>query len=410
MGTKGDENMKLYINTLGNFDIKVENQSMLKEASRQYRLYKLFQYFITFRNKKLLPETIIDNLFPENESADPKNVLRTQIFRLRQLIKTFLPSNEDESEYLNICFTNGYYSLEIGDKTILDVDEYESLINQGDNARSVNIEEAAELYMKALELYKGYFLSENAYEVWLVPSRNYYNRLYLKTLFKLIDLLKEKEKNEEIMEICEGALLIEPYEESIHIYLMDAMLKLGQISNAISHYEYTTSMLEKEVGVKASPGLKDIYRKIQNYFVEKSDLDINNIRNKLEDNPENGALQCDFEYFKFLYNMQKRKSKRHNEFDYISIITFNENNKNNEIKDLKNWTKKVSDIIKGSLRNGDAFTFWNDTQVLLMLHEVKDDGLEKIENRIKKNLYNHNVHNATFKFQPLISENNIIKM
>src|SRR5699024_9463328 len=122
----------------------------------------------------------------------------------------------------------------------------------------------------------------------------------------------------------EQALLIEPYEESIHICLMDAMLKLGQINNAISHYEHTSSMLEREIGVKDSPGLKDIYRKIQNYYLEKTDIDINNIRNKLEDKPEDGALQCDFDYFKFLYNMQKRKSKRHNEFDYISIITFNE--------------------------------------------------------------------------------------
>src|SRR5690554_6213522 len=105
--------MKLFINSLGVFDLKMEDKSLLKEASRSYRIFKLFQYFLTFRNKKLLPETIIDNLWQDSESFDPKNMLRAQIFRLRQAIKNLLPEDIDESKYLNISFNNGYYTLEV---------------------------------------------------------------------------------------------------------------------------------------------------------------------------------------------------------------------------------------------------------------------------------------------------------
>lgn len=63
--------MKLHISTLGVFDIKLNNVSVLQESNRSYRLYKLLQYFITFKNEKILADTIIDNIWEEHESYDP---------------------------------------------------------------------------------------------------------------------------------------------------------------------------------------------------------------------------------------------------------------------------------------------------------------------------------------------------
>jgi len=154
--------MELYVHTLGDFDISFGGQSLLKESSRSYKLYKLFEYFITFRGRKLLPETIIENLWQSNESNDPKNVLRTQIFRLRQIFKKILPKDIDESKYFNISFSNGYYCFEIGELAILDVAEFEKYIRQGDSKKSENIDDAVKLYKKALKLYKGAYLSENS--------------------------------------------------------------------------------------------------------------------------------------------------------------------------------------------------------------------------------------------------------
>ncbi len=244
--------MKLYISTFGNFDIRDENNSLLKDAARQYRLNKLLQYFLTFRNKKLLPETIIDNLFRDSESLDPKNVLRTQIFRLRQALKEIVPKVEDEADYISLNFINGYYCLGVGKKVILDADRFEELIAEGEQAINTDFKEAIDLYTKALQLYDGNYLSENPYEVWVVPVRNYYGRLYIKTITKLMEILRDQDRHEEIIRLCEKALFVEPYEETLHIYLMEAMLKLGQITNAKNHYDYAAGLIEKEVGVKTS--------------------------------------------------------------------------------------------------------------------------------------------------------------
>ena len=401
--------MRLYISTLGEFDIKADGQSILKDSSRMYKIYRLFEYFLTFRNKKLLPETIIDNLLSDSESDDPKNMLRTQIFRLRKIINAIIPKNEDAAKYLSLNFINGYYSLEIGENTVIDIDEFEHFIQNGDNERDYNIIEAINNYQSAINLYKGLYMSDNAYEVWLVPTRNYYQRLYIKTLYKLIEQLRKNEENERIIVLCEEKLLIEPFEENIHIELMEALLRTGQNKSAMNHYEYSMNMLEKELDAKPSQRFIDFIKKIHNNTSRKSDLDIAAIRKNLEEGPSSGAMYCNLEQFKFLFNIQKRKSERNNEHDYICIITITYNEDNNyESAELN---KNIGDILialEKFLRRGDVFTSWNENQILIMLHDVKNNDTEIIQERLTNNLKEYTrMNNNEIKmiFQPLFSEN-----
>lgn len=403
--------MKLYISTLGEFDIKIDGQSILKDSTRMYKIYRLFEYFLTFRNKKLLPETIIDNLLSDSESDDPKNMLRTQIFRLRKIINYLIPKNEDASQYLSLNFTNGYYSLEIGENTVIDIDEFERFIQQGDKDLNFDIESAINNYQNAISLYKGLYLSDNAYEVWLVPTRNYYQRLYIKTLYKLIELLKKNEENERIITLCEETLLIEPYEENIHIELMEALLRTGNNKSALNHYEYSLNMLEKELDAKPSQRFTDFIKKIHNNAPRKNDLDISEIRKNLEDGISEGAMYCSLEYFKFLFNIQKRKSLRNNENDYLCIITINRNKSSFYEPVTKNGINDIFMVLEKSLRKGDVFTSWNENQILIMLHDVKNNGTEIIQERLTNNLKEYtktSTNEIRMIFQPLCSENTVI--
>ncbi|MFA9423110.1 MAG: BTAD domain-containing putative transcriptional regulator [Sedimentibacter sp.] len=398
--------MKLYINTLGEFDIKANDKSVLKESSRTYKIYKLFEYFLTFRNKKLLPDTIIDNLLWDSESDDPKNILRTQIFRLRKIMKENLPHEYDHEKYIEINFSNGYYCLEIGENTVIDVEQFEMLIKQGDAASDLDVESAIELYEKAIDIYKGLYLADNAYEVWLVPTRNYYERVYLKTFYKLLNLLNVKNEYERIIALCEKTLLIEPFEEDVHINLMEALMKTGNYKGAMNHYEYAANLLEKEMDAKPSTKFTDVLKKAKNNEFHKVNIDIPSIKMKLEDGPATGALCCDFEYFKFLFNIQKRKSTRINENDYLCIINYScrENNYYCE-KGSEKYSKDWSKLLENSLRKGDVFTFWNEYQILIILYDIKSDGIKIVQDRITNNLKDYtkiNRNDINMIFQPLV--------
>ncbi|HHZ02829.1 MAG TPA: hypothetical protein GX396_07850 [Tissierellia bacterium] len=394
--------MKLYIITLGEFDIRSQGKSILIGSSRTYKIFKLFEYFLTFRNKKLLPETIIDNLLTDSESHDPKNMLRTQIFRLRKVINSLIPEGEDASKFLNISFNNGYYCLEIGENIVIDIDEFENFIEQGDNETCKEI--SMEYYQKAIDLYKGLYLSDNAYEVWLVPTRNYYHRLFLKTLYKYIEILKGNQEYEKIVTLCEETLLIEPYEERIHIEMMEALLKLGQGKAAANHYDHALNMLEKELDAKPSQRFIDFIKKIQSNSSHKSDLNIIDIKRNLEEEIPLGAMSCSIDYFKFLFNLQKRKALRNNQHDYLCILTINREDYgqfNN--KGLKDILK----VLERSLRKGDAFAQWNENQVLILLHDVKEDGIETVKERLLNNIREYariSLNSISIIFQPLATE------
>lgn len=360
-----------------------------------YRIYRLFEYFLTFRNKKLLPETIIDNLLSDSESDDPKNMLRTQIFRLRKTINSFIPENEDASKYLNLNFTNGYYSLEIGENTAIDVDEFEKFIQAGNKEKGHNVESAIENYQNAINLYKGLYLSDKAYEVWLVPTRNYYQRLFIKTLYNFIELLKKNGENERIISLCEESLLIEPFEENIHIELMDALRRTGQNKSAIQHYEYSSNMLEKELGIKPTRKFINFINKIQNN--QEDDLDVASIEKSFQSNFSEGAIYCSIEDFKFLFDIQRRKSKRNNQNDYLCIIDV--------VSGEKGHTVDISSVLEKILRNGDIFTVMNENQILILLHNISNDlDNEKIRERLMINLFNHakmNKDQLQITFRPL---------
>src|SRR6056297_830071 len=376
--------MQMNIKTLGVFDISINGKSLIKKGTRTYKINKLLQYFIAFRNRKILPETIIENLFPEDEYSDPKNTLSTQIYRLRKSIKSLIPEGEDESKYLNINSVNGNYVLEVGENVDIDVDQFEKLIKQGDEKLSVNREESLEIYNKSLGIYDGIFLAENGYEVWLTPVRNYYNRLYIKVIFQTIEILKEKESYDIITRTCEKALDFEPYDEDIHICFMESMLKQGYFTSVLNHYEYVINLLNKEMGINSSPKLDKFYKKIKSTISEERKMTIIDFWNKIELEDAKAAMQCDFSDFKVIVDNQRRKSERNSEDDYISIITLE--SAGDDIPVSKTWTKEMTYILKNSLRKGDVFTFWNDKQILILLHEVKQQALMIIEKRFRNKI------------------------
>ena len=287
-------------------------------------------------------------------------------------------------------------------KNIIDIDEFESIIKQADSELEQDIDKAVDLYQKALKLYKGLYLFDNSYEVWLVPTRNYYQRLYLKTLYKLVDILKENNENEKIITLCEEAILIEPYEENIHINLIDAMLALGQQKSALKHYENSLNLMEKEFDAKPSTHFIGALAKIQSYSVRDANANIASLETDLEEKSLLGAMQCNAESFKFLFNLQKRKSLRDDEKDYICIISVNWNRDKNP--------KGMSELLRNNLRKGDVFTFWNQNQILLMLHNMKESGVNVIENRIYDNLKNYTKLNSSdinMDFQAIMQNKNL---
>lgn len=373
---------KIY--TLGDFDIQYNNKSILDERGYPNTTIKLFKYFLTYEGKRMIPDKIIEDLWEYDYLEHPHNALRTQISRVRKI----MDSNELNIEsFFKVEFKNGYYLFELEDENMLDYKRFESLIQESNYLLKEDIDSGISILKKAISLYKGEYLQELQDEDWIVPIRNRYDRLYFKSLETYLNILKNKEEYNEIINLCESALEYEPYEETLHLYYLESLMKVGKDRNALNHYNFYTSMFYKDLGLVPSEKSKELYKKLQ-LKDEKVDriIDLNIVGDLLKEDNNEGPVVCDFNYFKFLYNFELRSIERNKDRDiFLGIVTIdNLGCMPLEKDDLRNSMEKLLDTTQRDLRKGDVISKWNDNQLLLLMYYIKEKDLEKINRRLRE--------------------------
>jgi two-component SAPR family response regulator len=426
MQNDGQQNV-LNIKTLGVFELNYNDNTLLNYANRANKIMDLLKYFITNRGKKILPEMILEQLMPEDELTNPNNVLRSQIFRLRRFLEESF-GKEAAEQYLKVTFLGRYYVFSIGPKTILDVDAFEEKIQEAKRLRSCDRQKAMQLYKEAVLLYEGEYLKEDADKEWLLSSRNHYSRLFIHALFFLIEMLKEEGNYAAIMEICEEATKIEPDEEAIHIYFIEALCKLGYKKHALSHYEYVINHLAKELGVKQSEALEQIYDKIitnqkDEDFIkpfhsqDQTVWEFNDSKGPGYSNDINDAnqeickpLMCSKENFMALFDLSKRRSSRQPNHDYLAIVTLLNRRKSLSIDKLKDALHLLSQVVLNTMRMGDVFAIWNDNQVLINVYNIASENLDIVSKRLNENVAREQEIEEFYleiEFQPIMPQSTI---
>lgn len=382
--------MIIEVFTFGDFDIKINKKSVLAKSSRANKNLELLKYFIAYKNKKLVPDTIVEDLWSEDEVVDPKNALRTQIFRLKKNMKKMgLMKEGSRQSCFELSFENGFYIFNSGQNCIIDMDIFEDKIRYADSIKDSDSKKAIKTYTETLGLYRGQYLTENPYSEWVYPIRNRYHRLYVQAVLSLMGLLKAQKRYAEIVEMYEKTVSNEPYEEGIHIFFLEALIELKQFKNALSHYNYITGRMHREFSIEPTPVLKNIYRRIT------ADQDGNRItdllflgRNLSEDDKMEGALYCELDYFRTIYNFERRKSLRSEYTEFLGLISVIMNEANVSKQEREQAVESLELLLINSLRKGDVFCRWNPSQILLLLTNVIESNLQLIEKRIQKRFKN----------------------
>ena len=82
---------------------------------------------------------------------------------------------------------------------------------------------------------------------------------------ELIKLLKDKCRYLNIQTLCEKVFHINLFvgEEKLHKSFMEALAEQGKIGDAISHYEFITKVLYKDLGANPPFSLKNYYKKLK---------------------------------------------------------------------------------------------------------------------------------------------------
>lgn len=396
------------IKTLGGLDIRFCGKSLIESRSSLRRVLELLKYLIAFRNRRILPEVIIDEMWPCCDFVDPKSVLRTQVFRLRNLIKDMIAETGcQDAPWMQLNYVNGCYVLEVGERCRVDADMFEAAVAYAEAQEHEDLSAAARLYRQALALYQGPYMAGNVRGEWLFPLQNHYHRIYMRALFRLLDLLRKDNFLQEIIEICEKAFVIEPHDEALHLYFLQVLMDMGDTKTALAHYTYLTSFLDRELGVQPSAPLKAFYRKLQQKMHETHETDLVVIRKSLTDDEMSGAFRCDIDHFRSLCQVELRRSLRTHNQVFLGMITVSDPDGSRHSKQTRAVADRITQILSSSLRKGDVFTWWNETQVLLLLTLQERHNLERVSQRLfarLKEIASEEHVQVKLEFQPLTPE------
>lgn len=394
--------------TLGGLDIRFRGKSLIESRSGLRRVLELLEYLIAFRNRRLLPEVIIDEMWPSCDFVDPKSVLRTQVFRLRCLIKDIVAETGcQDTPWMELNSTNGFYILEVGSRCRVDADIFEETIAYAEATEQEDVSAAISLYKKALALYQGAYMAGHVRGDWLTPIQNHYHRVYMRALFRLLELLRNANAYHEIIETCGKAFWIEPHDEALHLCFLQALTDMGDTKSALSHYSYLTSFLERELGVKPSAALRAFYRKLQQRIDESHETDLVLIKKSLIDDERAGAYRCDVDHFRSLCQVEIRRSLRTGKPVFLGMITVSGLDGSRNGKQAQTVADRITHMLSSSLRKGDVFAWWNQNQVLLLITLQDRKNVNKVGQRLHARLQEiadkENVR-ARLEFQPLTPE------
>lgn len=379
--TDKDCDKGLKIITLGDFNVTYNGHSLTDEYGSSLKLWELFKFFITHRDELILPEKIIDSIWPDVDYQDPKRTLRALVFRLRKILSKY---SGDDGKAM-ITHIHGCYRLVSQKFHSIDIIEFEQFFDQATSTSNSNPKKAIELYGKVIEMYKKGYLAESYEYEWLIPARNHYRRMFLQSVSEICELLKVDKQHQRISIICQDALRYERLEEGIHFKYIEALATMGQVKRAQNHYEYVVDLFDRELGVKPSKSLTHLYRLL---FVkeDKIGLDMAPISEALkEETDPNGPIFCDPEFFRLQYQLEERRSERDKQPTLLGLLTISLADYAMPPKEqLKPAMQDLREVLGLTLRKGDVVTQWNESQFVINLPGLNVEQTKMALERVHK--------------------------
>ncbi len=365
----------LYITMLGEFSVSYRDKILREKDLRGSKLWTLFQYLIAHREREVSQNELIELLW-EN-SRNPANALKTLVHRLRRLMSGILPDGAE------LIVNNGSsYRFAPNIECIIDSGEFTRLCKLADDG-GLSRTKRANLYKRALELYRGDYLISRSDETWVLPVNVYFHTMYTSAVDKYVCLLYPMGKFSEICRVCEHGIIINPTDEKMHIQLIRAMTAMGEYTQAAKQYEYIKRLLLEQYGAPPSTRLTELYETtVKPRNETQNDLDA--VIGEISEEPQSGGYYCEYEVFKYIFRADRRESKRNGRDLSIAMLTLNDGKGTplNDGKLLNKAMDRLLECIRGSLRMSDVFTRFSRCQYILMLPEADRQACDRVRERI----------------------------
>lgn len=371
------ETSVLQVNLFGEFSLTYNGMSIDDSGSRSKKLWMLLEYLLVFRGREVTQNEIIELLWPDEDVSNPANTLKVLIHRIRQTLDQL----GLDGKSLIVSHRGTYSWQNNGVELVVDTDLFEKLYRKAEAEKDP--EQRLTHLLRAIDVYKGDFLPKMSYEVWVVPICTYYHGLYIKLVKDAIVILNERKRFDDIIRICHNAVVVDPYDESLHISLIEALADSSRYREALSHYESATKMFYSQFGITPSQEFMAVYKRVIK-MTNDVETDLTIIKGGLQEVQDaRGAFYCEYEIFKEIYQLEARAQMRSGQTVFLCLLTITDaNGERLKQKTLSPAMDKLMNAIGTSLRHGDVYTRFSISQYLVMLPCVTLENGEMVMERI----------------------------
>ena len=348
----------VYIRMLGEFILTSGENSVSDTGNRSKKVWGLLAYLVCNRGQYFSQQKLIDLLWgSESDSANPENVLRITLHRLR----TILDQLWDGAGRELILRREGGYGWNPEIPVTLDCERFEALA-------AVEGEGRLDAILEALDLYNGEFLAKQSSEMWIIPISTHFQNLQLMLTLEAAGLLSAAGRHAEAVKRCTAAVDINPYHEPLHQILMQELVAAGDRKGAAAVYESLSKRLFDDFGIRPNDETREIYRAAV-HSPEDRTLPIDEVLEHLQE-PEtkNGAMECDYDYFKVLCYAESRAMERSGNATHIALLSLaSGSDKPLSKRSMGRIMEQLGESLRNNLRRGDTISRCSVSQYIIML-------------------------------------------
>ncbi len=352
----------LNIQMLGGFSLSRED-ARISVGGRPQKLCLLLSFLILERPRPV-PWEELAGLIWRDKSVDSSslNALKAILHRAR----SWLDQLGEGTGRTLILTRQGCCQWNPEQPVTLDAEEFSRLIRAGEQAPA---EERLELWVRALELYRGDFLPALGSCPWAASVSADLHEKYLRASLQVLPLLDGQGRTQEAAELAGSVFALEPLREELCRWRMETLLRLERRKEAARTYEDFQERLLASQGIMPSDRLRELYRKAQNRRDPRAISPV--------------ALLCDYDFFRIVCHSMARMAARSGEPLHVALISVQ------PVKDaplprhsLDRVMDHLQDVIRRHLRQGDAATRCSASQFALLLPQATYANGQMICSRI----------------------------
>jgi LuxR family transcriptional regulator, maltose regulon positive regulatory protein len=248
----------LTVNMLGPVAILREpSRPLAADAWTTRRARDILCFIVSRRHHRASKDTIIDTFWGETDMDVVEKNFHPTVSHIRKALNSNQPLKQNF-----LLYRDGDYQLNSEFSYRIDIEEFDRLLSEGENARRArNFEECVRSYEQALGLYRGEFM-QGSYELWVEEQRTYYREQYLRLLESLAAVAETAEDWQKAMQLAQLIVREDQFREDIHCLILRAHAAMGNRGAVKEHYEGLKRILESELGVEPSAETRKLYQQL----------------------------------------------------------------------------------------------------------------------------------------------------